>query len=83
MQEEALKATGERIFSYSRGEIEKKLYLSDIAFKDIFYIPTLVYNLYSMSCLRRRGRHSNMKLSGEITFTINQKIIGYAYKVQK
>lgn len=73
------KSTKELIISYGRGDIVK-FCLTDITFKDVFYIPTLVNNLYNVG---RRGWDISMKLSGETPFIVNQKIITYADKVQE
>lgn len=82
VREEAYTATGQQIISHGRGDVVKKFTHSDVMFTNVLYIPTLVNNLYSMSRLCRRGWDINMKHSGETTFSVNGKIIGYADEAQ-
>ena len=49
MREEAYTAMGERIISYSRGDVIKKFTYSNIMFTIVLYISILVNNLYSVS----------------------------------
>lgn len=54
MGEEVCIATEEQIISYSQGDIIKKFIHSDVIFTNVFYIPTMVNNLYSISRLCHR-----------------------------
>lgn len=68
---------------YGQEDVVKKFIKSDIMFINVFYIPILVKNLYSMSCLCHWGWDINMKHLGKISFSVNKKVNGYIEKFQK
>ena len=55
VREVAHTSTGEAIVSYSRGDIIKMMTHGEVTFQEVFYIPTLLNNLYSTSRLYCRG----------------------------
>ena len=81
MRKEACTATGEQIIFYGQANVMKKFTHSNVSFTNVFYIPTLMNNLYIVSCLYYWRWDINIKHSEETIFFIDNRVISYAEKI--